>query len=191
MPSHYLNWCWNIVNSNPRNKFQWNLKWNSYIFIQENLFKNVICDKATILLRPQCVNGLVKETCWWYIVIVITGELHLLCTKSSKCNVSRWANEQVVCMFQDVRHRHVLPSRHACQGEYLAYMYKKGNSSFILYAAICNQLIIITSTYLNYWGMRQLTRSPLIQIMACHLTPSRYLNRSWLIVNWTLRNISW
>ena len=32
--SHYLNHCWNIVNWT-RNKNQWNLNRNSYIFIQE------------------------------------------------------------------------------------------------------------------------------------------------------------
>ena len=30
-PSHYLNQCWNTVNSNLENKLQWNLKRNSYI----------------------------------------------------------------------------------------------------------------------------------------------------------------
>ena len=34
-PSHYLNQCWNIINSNPRNKLQWNLKWTSYILIKK------------------------------------------------------------------------------------------------------------------------------------------------------------
>ena len=24
----------------------WNLKWNSYIFIQENTFENIICEEA-------------------------------------------------------------------------------------------------------------------------------------------------
>ena len=33
---HYLNQNWNILNSNLRNKLQWNLKQNSCIFIQEN-----------------------------------------------------------------------------------------------------------------------------------------------------------
>ena len=32
MPSHYVNQCCNIVNSNLRNKRQWNPKWNSNIF---------------------------------------------------------------------------------------------------------------------------------------------------------------
>ena len=39
-----------------RNKFQWNFNRNSYIFIQENEFENVICEMAAILSRPQCVN---------------------------------------------------------------------------------------------------------------------------------------
>ena len=36
-PSHYLNQCWNIVDWAHRNKFLW--KWNSYIFIQENVIE--------------------------------------------------------------------------------------------------------------------------------------------------------
>ena len=55
-PSNDLNQCWNIVNSNIRNKFQWNLKRNFYIFIHENEFENV-CEMAAILSRPQCVNS--------------------------------------------------------------------------------------------------------------------------------------
>ena len=38
------------------NKFQWNFNRNSYIFIQENAFKDVVCEKAAILSRPQCVK---------------------------------------------------------------------------------------------------------------------------------------
>ena len=55
-PSHYLNHYWNIVNSNLRNTLQWNLKRNSYIFIQENACENIICEMAAISSRPQCVN---------------------------------------------------------------------------------------------------------------------------------------
>ena len=60
-PSHYLNQCWNIVNPN---KIRWNLKWNSYIFVQENVFEIVICEMAVILSPPQCVNG---------------SQMHILC----------------------------------------------------------------------------------------------------------------
>ena len=55
-PSHYLNQCWNIVNWTPRNKLQWNVNRNSYIFIQENPFENIVWKLAAILSRPQCVN---------------------------------------------------------------------------------------------------------------------------------------
>ena len=33
-----------------------NHTWNSYIFIQENEFRNVVCEMAAILSQPQCVN---------------------------------------------------------------------------------------------------------------------------------------
>ena len=45
-----------IVNSKLRNKLQWNLNRNSYIFIQENTFENVVCEMVAILSRPQCVE---------------------------------------------------------------------------------------------------------------------------------------
>ena len=56
-PSHYLNQCWNIVNWTLRNKLKWNLNQNSYIFIQENAFENVVWEMAAILSGPQCVKG--------------------------------------------------------------------------------------------------------------------------------------
>ena len=43
-PSYYLNQCWNIANTKLMNKLQWGLKRNSYIFIQENAFENVVCE---------------------------------------------------------------------------------------------------------------------------------------------------
>ena len=56
-PSHYRNQCWNIVNWILRNKSQWNFNHNSYIFIQENSFENVVCEMASTLSRPHCVNN--------------------------------------------------------------------------------------------------------------------------------------
>ena len=44
-----------IVNSKLRSKLQWNIKQNSYIFIQENAFENVICEMVPILSRPECM----------------------------------------------------------------------------------------------------------------------------------------
>ena len=40
------------------NKLQWNFNRDSNIFNIGNLFENVVCELATILIRPQCVN------CW-------------------------------------------------------------------------------------------------------------------------------
>ena len=51
VPSPYLNQCWNIVN----------LKWNSYIFIQENAFENVVCVMAAILSIGEWVTS--ETTC--------------------------------------------------------------------------------------------------------------------------------
>ena len=37
--------------------------WNSYIFIQENAYENVVWKKAAILSRPQYVNSLSFLSC--------------------------------------------------------------------------------------------------------------------------------
>ena len=52
-----LNQFCNTVNWTPMNKLQWNLNRNSYIFIQENPFENVVWKMATILSWPQCVKN--------------------------------------------------------------------------------------------------------------------------------------
>ena len=54
-PSHYLNQSCNIVNWTHRNNIQWNLNRNSYIFIKENTFENVVWNMAFITNKmPLC-----------------------------------------------------------------------------------------------------------------------------------------
>ena len=90
MPHHYLNQCWNIVNSTLRNKFQWNNNQNSYIFMDENVFEEVVCEMAATLSLPQCVKGPVvsvsmsKMSSWWL------GNTHLLPEIISSLNVHIW-----------------------------------------------------------------------------------------------------
>ena len=61
--AQYLNQCWHIVNCTIRNKLQWNFSRNSSIFIHESAFENVVCEKAAILVRPQC--GIVIGKCFF------------------------------------------------------------------------------------------------------------------------------
>ena len=42
--------CWNILNGALGNKLQWNLHRNLYIFIQENVFENVVLKMTAICL---------------------------------------------------------------------------------------------------------------------------------------------
>ena len=42
------------------NKLQWNLYRNSYIFIHENAFENVVWKMVAILSRPQCVKIMIR-----------------------------------------------------------------------------------------------------------------------------------
>ena len=48
-----------------RNKIQWNFYQNSYIFIQENPFQNVVWKMVAFLSQPQCVKFVV---CHWPLV---------------------------------------------------------------------------------------------------------------------------
>ena len=48
--------CWNIVNWTLRNKLQWNINQNSYIFIKEKAFGDAVRKLVAILSRPQCVK---------------------------------------------------------------------------------------------------------------------------------------
>ena len=50
-----LNQCWHIVNWTLRNKLQWNLNQNSYIFIHKNAIENVVYKMVAILSLPHCV----------------------------------------------------------------------------------------------------------------------------------------
>ena len=57
-PSHYLNqWC-PIVNQTLRNIFQWNIIWNTKVFIKENAFEDTVCEIGSTLSWPKCVNTL-------------------------------------------------------------------------------------------------------------------------------------
>ena len=48
-----------IVNLTLRSNLQWNVNRNSYIFIQENAFENVVCDISAIFFpRPQYVKNI-------------------------------------------------------------------------------------------------------------------------------------
>ena len=57
-----LNQWWNIHNSNlTKKKLRWKLKWNSYIFIQENDFWKCRLGNGVYLFRSHCVK-------WWVVV---------------------------------------------------------------------------------------------------------------------------
>ena len=54
--SHYLNQWWYIVHLVLRSTCQCNIIWNLKVFIQENVFENVVYEMAAIFSRPQCVK---------------------------------------------------------------------------------------------------------------------------------------
>ena len=87
--------CWNIVNWTLKNKLQRNLKRNSSVFVQENAFENGVCEMASVLFRPQCVNNQFQQNSnqdfkeipfWWlserlqYVYSYCTGDITVLCS---------------------------------------------------------------------------------------------------------------
>ena len=98
MRSHYLNQCWNIVKSNLRNKLQWNLKRNSYIFIQENAFENVVCETVAILSRFQCsAPSHYLNQCWNIVKSNLRNKLQWNLKRNSYIFIQENAFENVVC----------------------------------------------------------------------------------------------
>ena len=111
---HYLNQCWNIVNWTPRNKLQWNINQNSYIFIQENPFENVVWKMTAILSQPQWFKGLYYlmqqmhmfklcskislENCWVLKSenLAKSNQLYLITRFLYKLLVARWCNSQLL-----------------------------------------------------------------------------------------------
>ena len=71
---------WNIVNSTPRNTFQWNINRKSYIFIQENVFENIDWKMAAISSWPQCVNRFIfRFQALWMVLWLHSGDQNRSC----------------------------------------------------------------------------------------------------------------
>ena len=88
-----LNQCWNIVDWILKNKLQWNLNWNSNIFIEENTFENVICEMLSISSRPECVNTLRSWTKWppfWRLVFKFIFLFQIVFRIKSHSNVLKY-----------------------------------------------------------------------------------------------------
>ena len=62
VPSHYLNQCWNIVNKTLRKKLQWNFHRNSSIFIQDNAFESVVCERRPFCLGLNMLKCIIFQT---------------------------------------------------------------------------------------------------------------------------------
>ena len=121
-PRHYLNQCWNIVNWTLRNKLQWNLNRNSYIFIHENAFENIVCKIAAICLGLNVLTSVsnyhhyrVRELPTWHAISMIfvfhalmffvkqISDSHLallnrlyiqiICANVENCSLEQWTTE--------------------------------------------------------------------------------------------------
>ena len=74
------------------------LKWNSNIFIQENALENVVCEMASILSGPQCVNILTKLRPVTYISAGIDNHLFTQNKLVLEYITVLWVSDAWVCM---------------------------------------------------------------------------------------------
>ena len=59
-----------------------NFIWNSNIFIEENLFKNVVCDMLSIPSQPQCINSLNPDK-----IVHLTEDIFIDICSDEKCRI--------------------------------------------------------------------------------------------------------
>ena len=72
----------------PRNKLQWNINQNSYIFIQENPFENVVWKMVAIFSWPQCVMNTGVYTSihtWSGMLLLESSHMSLLIKNQVSC----------------------------------------------------------------------------------------------------------
>ena len=107
VPSQYLNQCWNIVNSNLRNKLQWNLNRNVTIFVHKNAFEIVIWEMVSFegskvylkvyLSVPDCMHIGPRFN---DIRLYFQGDsIHCLSTLRLRQNGSHFTNNIFKCIF--------------------------------------------------------------------------------------------
>ena len=101
VPSHYLNQCWKIVNWTLRNKIQWNLNRNSYVFIQENASENIVCEMAAILSRGRWVNTLYQSSARFGIINP-TNVIHATLNIRAGRKHSVWICIRNACVYNSV-----------------------------------------------------------------------------------------
>ena len=67
--------CYNFVNLILRNKLQWHVNRNPYIFIPENACVNILSAKASILSRSQCIKA---KHFWRNIAVLFLLPIHII-----------------------------------------------------------------------------------------------------------------
>ena len=104
-----LSHCWNIVNWTLRNQLQRNFNRNSYIFIQEHAFENVVCKKAAILSWLQCVKVSIP------FMIKQKQDVYDYATKNNKYTVSRLDMIYMLVQFNYLEMNKTLNTLHTYQ----------------------------------------------------------------------------
>ena len=73
---HYLNQCWFDVYCTIRYKFQWNFNQNTAIFIQENVFENIICKRVAIYHSLNVFTDMLLYE--WYCILAPGLKVNLI-----------------------------------------------------------------------------------------------------------------
>ena len=64
--SHYVNQGSSLFNFAHVNKYQWNLNWNTTIFLHGNQFQNIVCEMEPFCLGLNVFMGVIGVSSWIY-----------------------------------------------------------------------------------------------------------------------------
>ena len=84
IPFHCLNQCWFIVSKTPRNILQWNLIWNSKVFIKRIAFENVVCRRNFQMWNTY------QNSRFFYIIWINAGPCITNVFATRRKNFSQW-----------------------------------------------------------------------------------------------------
>ena len=174
-PSHYLNQCWNIVNSTLRNKLQWNLNRKSNIFIEENTFENVVCEMVSITINTLRPDDTYLHLWFASLLVQVTYAvaLHYLNTLRPRQNGRYVADEIFKCIFLNEN----------------AWISIKISLKFVPKVRINNIPALVLIMAWRRPGGKPLSEPMMVSLLThtC-VTRSQWVNQWWFFIDMHIRN---
>ena len=107
--SLYPNQLWHYVNWTPKNIFLWTFNQNSIIFIQENVFGNVVWKMTSILSRLKCIYMIIYRAIYqsrwfpWYRIALFASLIEIMVVITSlDCNKGLELEQQSFLPYYDI-----------------------------------------------------------------------------------------